>query len=131
MKASLVSRRTVVRGLAVITAVVTIHVVAVVTGLIFMDEAVTTSRQFTGVGAVVGVHTIAVITSFDLHLLMAVTAASGRTVDETGIVLKIVAIIAVFDARLGMAIATSSLSCLLYTSPSPRDQRGTRMPSSA
>ena len=24
-----------------------------------------------------------------------------------------------------------SLSCLLYTSPSPRDQRGSRMPSSA
>ena len=25
----------------------------------------------------------------------------------------------------------SSISCLLYTSPSPRDQRGSRMPSSA
>ena len=25
----------------------------------------------------------------------------------------------------------SFISCLLYTSPSPRDQRGTRMPSSA
>ena len=27
--------------------------------------------------------------------------------------------------------ATMYLSCLLYTSPSPRDQRGSRMPSSA
>ena len=27
--------------------------------------------------------------------------------------------------------AANSLSCLLYTSPSPRDQRGSRMPSSA
>ena len=27
--------------------------------------------------------------------------------------------------------ATGSLTCLLYTSPSPRDQRGSRMPSSA
>ena len=26
---------------------------------------------------------------------------------------------------------TSSSACLLYTSPSPRDQRGARMPSSA
>ena len=27
--------------------------------------------------------------------------------------------------------ADMSLTCLLYTSPSPRDQRGSRMPSSA
>ena len=27
--------------------------------------------------------------------------------------------------------SAESLSCLLYTSPSPRDQRGSRMPSSA
>ena len=26
---------------------------------------------------------------------------------------------------------TKSIDCLLYTSPSPRDQRGSRMPSSA
>ena len=31
------------------------------------------------------------------------------------------------DAILGMQLVT----CLLYTSPSPRDQRGSRMPSSA
>ena len=30
-----------------------------------------------------------------------------------------------YDSNLGV------LSCLLYTSPSPRDQRGSRMPSSA
>ena len=29
------------------------------------------------------------------------------------------------------ALHYPSLSCLLYTSPSPRDQRGSRMPSSA
>ena len=33
-------------------------------------------------------------------------------------------------ARQG-AIGLAGLSCLLYTSPSPRDQRGSRMPSSA
>ena len=27
--------------------------------------------------------------------------------------------------------ATQAVTCLLYTSPSPRDQRGSRMPSSA
>ena len=32
---------------------------------------------------------------------------------------------------LGYVFATQGLDCLLYTSPSPRDQRGSRMPSSA
>ena len=31
----------------------------------------------------------------------------------------------------GNQLATLSNNCLLYTSPSPRDQRGSRMPSSA
>ena len=31
----------------------------------------------------------------------------------------------------GVAMLASVLNCLLYTSPSPRDQRGSRMPSSA
>ena len=31
----------------------------------------------------------------------------------------------------GLAAAERGKSCLLYTSPSPRDQRGSRMPSSA
>ena len=36
----------------------------------------------------------------------------------------------VFYARY-VVLATAFNSCLLYTSPSPRDQRGSRMPSSA
>ena len=32
---------------------------------------------------------------------------------------------------LGITVITFVFSCLLYTSPSPRDQRGSRMPSSA
>ena len=41
-----------------------------------------------------------------------------------------------FNARLLLpfvigAIPAAYLACLLYTSPSPRDQRGSRMPSSA
>ena len=31
----------------------------------------------------------------------------------------------------GTGVAATELGCLLYTSPSPRDQRGSRMPSSA
>ena len=34
-------------------------------------------------------------------------------------------------AYFGDTLAHSGLLCLLYTSPSPRDQRGSRMPSSA
>ena len=36
-----------------------------------------------------------------------------------------------WDERRKVDIVTNNKSCLLYTSPSPRDQRGSRMPSSA
>ena len=36
-----------------------------------------------------------------------------------------------FMLHHGMIVAGSPYSCLLYTSPSPRDQRGSRMPSCA
>ena len=42
--------------------------------------------------------------------------------------IKIATISTVLTLIIGYAIA---YSCLLYTSPSPRDQRGSRMPSSA
>ena len=35
------------------------------------------------------------------------------------------------DLNMLFAVAEKYLTCLLYTSPSPRDQRGSRMPSSA
>ena len=38
---------------------------------------------------------------------------------------------ALADIRKMKSDATPSKACLLYTSPSPRDQRGSRMPSSA
>ena len=38
---------------------------------------------------------------------------------------------AVLDESLAAARSASDKLCLLYTSPSPRDQRGSRMPSSA
>ena len=36
-----------------------------------------------------------------------------------------------FASDLPKELCIISISCLLYTSPSPRDQRGSRMPSSA
>ena len=36
-----------------------------------------------------------------------------------------------FEEETGAASAPPVYACLLYTSPSPRDQRGSRMPSSA
>ena len=35
------------------------------------------------------------------------------------------------STRNGGLVITLNVNCLLYTSPSPRDQRGSRMPSSA
>ena len=37
----------------------------------------------------------------------------------------------VFSTIVGNTIIVKDENCLLYTSPSPRDQRGSRMPSSA
>ena len=34
-------------------------------------------------------------------------------------------------AKTGLPVYAVGMPCLLYTSPSPRDQRGSRMPSSA
>ena len=39
--------------------------------------------------------------------------------------------IAVGGSKMRGVVAAASYDCLLYTSPSPRDQRGSRMPSSA
>ena len=38
---------------------------------------------------------------------------------------------AMYDAKFGSKDVSLYHACLLYTSPSPRDQRGSRMPSSA
>ena len=58
---------------------------------------------------------------------------------KTTLMIAFMVIIAGSYARQEISIAASpnvqlpfiSVSCLLYTSPSPRDQRGSRMPSSA
>ena len=45
--------------------------------------------------------------------------------------LGIVGIISAFNFPVAVWSWNVALACLLYTSPSPRDQRGARMPSSA
>ena len=35
------------------------------------------------------------------------------------------------QSKLEISVFSDCIACLLYTSPSPRDQRGSRMPSSA
>ena len=44
---------------------------------------------------------------------------------------KTIAIVGVFVTILLFVLFRNAIACLLYTSPSPRDQRGSRMPSSA
>ena len=57
--------------------------------------------------------------------------AAASDVDR-GVSLVIVTAVALVHKRVADRDARELLgSCLLYTSPSPRDQRGSRMPSSA
>ena len=72
--------------------------------------------------------------SITLPLLIAITALArfiilqGKEMDPTALVYEAVAIVLIAGA---IVILRLRHSCLLYTSPSPRDQRGSRMPSSA
>ena len=83
-----------------------------------------------------------------LHLTFSPTEAAGMgasgaflialfrkalTVKDTISVLKETAFTtaALFSVLIGAWIFSNFINCLLYTSPSPRDQRGSRMPSSA
>ena len=59
------------------------------------------------------------ISSF-IQVVGVVTATGGFVGDVTGT-----------TSNASGATGDFSIACLLYTSPSPRDQRGSRMPSSA
>ena len=50
---------------------------------------------------------------------------------EGAIVALVVALVAATVVGANVVVVVVVLGCLLYTSPSPRDQRGSRMPSSA
>ena len=55
----------------------------------------------------------------------------AKLVEETGIPKGVINVVSGLGNPCGKALTTHNLVCLLYTSPSPRDQRGSRMPSSA
>ena len=63
-------------------------------------------------------------------VLARIPQASSKTRDITGGLPRVAEL---FEARKpkDAAIMATASGCLLYTSPSPRDQRGSRMPSSA
>ena len=73
----------------------------------------------------------------DASLLVMLTSADGLCVEEGGELIAEVSDLAGAKARVGEGAGKFSIGgmrskfCLLYTSPSPRDQRGSRMPSSA
>ena len=86
------------------------------------------------VSFVIGILGTSLVQSSSTVTSMAVVLA------EDGIVPLVIAIGIVHGANLGTSVTSSivaffadapAVNCLLYTSPSPRDQRGSRMPSSA
>ena len=71
-------------------------------------------------------------TSLSARIVTEITAQKGAPQDPARLKQFADAVAkAVVDEITQNAQATGSVTCLLYTSPSPRDQRGSRMPSSA
>ena len=76
------------------------------------------------------------LTVADLNRALALALPEDGSVEESDLVMHGEAITGYLAARVGLApngIATrlEYSACLLYTSPSPRDKRQSRMPSSA
>ena len=63
------------------------------------------------------------------------TAPRGNQLGALGMFVAVIVTVASMQLEGGaqwtLIIAGMVIGCLLYTSPSPRDQRGSRMPSSA
>ena len=57
--------------------------------------------------------------------------AQSATADATAEILDALTLTADNELDFGTMVVSGAGTCLLYTSPSPRDQRGSRMPSSA
>ena len=59
-------------------------------------------------------------------LIMKAYFADNRDISDPGILTQLAV-----EAGVDAEVFAQAIGCLLYTSPSPRDQRGSRMPSSA
>ena len=110
----------------------------------FRIEAEQSGEQFLSIGASI-VRLIGSITGSEEVILSlganTALAAGGVSVLTAGVLAASAAFTALAANPLGLAlvgvaaafaaVSTVTNACLLYTSPSPRDQRGSRMPSSA
>ena len=61
----------------------------------------------------------------------ALVSLVNQIMTSSGCMMDVDGLIATFEKNVPYANAGELIFCLLYTSPSPRDQRGSRMPSSA
>ena len=120
-------------------------------GILFAGAAIGTSHlvQSTRAGALFGLGLLGVIVFANLikypgfrigpqyaaitgESLLAGYARLGRwVVIAIGAVLLLIHAIFIAATAITASGIALAISCLLYTSPSPRDQRGSRMPSSA
>ena len=89
-----------------------VDLIAVVTAFFSIDDPITTVGEFAiepaGIGDYIGI-VLAIIAGLDPLTKVTVAAGGGVAVIETGVVLKIVPIIAVFDAQIDKAVATKGL----------------------
>ena len=67
----------------------------------------------------------------DKKLLSIYFSAGYPSLEDTVPILKNLQATGVDMVEIGLPFSDPLADCLLYTSPSPRDQRGSRMPSSA
>ena len=91
--------------------------------------------MFAGAAVIALIHDVIVVIGifsliqieFDLTVLAALLAVIGYSLNDTIVVSDRIR----ENLRSMESDSTHEIICLLYTSPSPRDQRGSRMPSSA
>ena len=92
------------------------------TALILSRQKVITQKQLDVTARREGTHRGAYIAKKEEGSLEAIVIATGSELQHA---------IQAAEGKAGVRVVSMPCICLLYTSPSPRDQRGSRMPSSA